>query len=358
MSRYLSERLRSLEPYVPGEQPQDRVYVKLNTNESPFAPDERVVEAVRKEAERLQLYPDPTCRKLKQALAARYGVKETQVLVTNGSDEALNFAIFSYCDDDRPVVYPDISYGFYSVFADLYNLERTVVPLKADFTMDVEAICKARGMVVIANPTAPTGIALGLDAIETILKSDPDRIVLIDEAYVDFGAQSCVPLIRDYENLIVVQTFSKSRSMAGARLGFLIANEALIRDLEAVRNSTNPYNINRMTMAAGIAALECDKIAQERCGRIIQIREEVKTALEDLGCEVLPSSTNFLFAKPPVGTGKEWYLGIKEKGVLVRYLKGERTGAFVRITIGSRDQMDRFLEATRAYFEEAEHEKK
>ncbi len=354
MTRFLSEQFRYLEPYVPGEQPQDKAYVKLNTNESPFGPDPGVLKAVQREAERLQLYPDPTGKALKEALAKYYGVAAGNVFLVNGSDEALNYAIMAYCDEILPIAYPDVSYGFYKVFADLYNLPQTVVPLKEDFTIDVDAFCSAKGMAVFANPNAPTGIDLPVSEIERILQSDPDRIVLVDEAYVDFGAESCISLVGKYDNLIVVQTYSKARSMAGARLGFLIADASIVQELEMLRYCTNPYNINRMTMAAGIAALENDAYYKNNCRTIMENRETVREKLEEMGCEVLPSSANFLFAKPPIGTGEEWYLALKEKGVLIRWLKGIRTSSYVRITIGSMEQMKAFLSATREYLKEVQ----
>jgi len=258
MSRFISERLSSLKAYVPGEQPQDKKYIKLNTNESPFPPSEEVVKAAEAEARRLELYPDPECRELKKALAERYEVGPQNITIVNGSDEALNFSFMAFAGDRYPVAYPDVSYGFYRVFADLYKLDRNEIPLKADLTIDTEAFNAQKGMVVIANPNAPTGISLSKEEIEEIVKSDTERIVLIDEAYVDFGGESVIPLIKRYDNLIVVQTYSKARSMAGARLGYAIASEEIIADLETVRNSTNPYNINRMTLAAGLAMLKND----------------------------------------------------------------------------------------------------
>ena len=247
MSRFFSSRFASLAPYVPGEQPQDQQYVKLNTNESPYPPSPRTRAAVSDaELARLNLYPDPTGTRLREAIAARYGVKPANVLLANGSDEILSFAFMAFCDAETPVAFPDISYGFYPVYAALYGLAAEKIPLRADFSMDVDAFCASRGMRVLANPNAPTGMALPLSEIERILSSDPDRVVLVDEAYVDFGAQTALPLLAKYENLLVVRTYSKSRSMAGARLGFALGSEALIRDLETIRFSTNPYNLNRL----------------------------------------------------------------------------------------------------------------
>ncbi|MBQ5957333.1 MAG: histidinol-phosphate transaminase [Clostridia bacterium] len=353
MSRFISERLSSLKAYVPGEQPQDKKYIKLNTNESPFPPSEEVVKAAEAEARRLELYPDPECRELKKALADRYEVRPENVMIANGSDEALNFSFMAFAGDRYPVAYPDVSYGFYRVFADLYKLDRIEIPLKADLSIDIETFKAQKGMVVIANPNAPTGISLSKEEIEEIVKSDTERIVLIDEAYVDFGGESVIPLIKRYDNLIVMQTYSKARSMAGARLGYAIASEEIIADLETVRNSTNPYNINRMTLAAGLAMLKNDRLAMENCRKIAEIREEVKGSLKELGCKVTDSRANFLFAKPPVGSGEDWYKELKKRGVLVRWLKGERTAPYIRVSIGNREQMDTFLRESREYFTEA-----
>ena len=255
MSRFLSDRFATLEAYVPGEQPQDMQYVKLNTNESPYPPSPRVTERLASgEIERLQLYPNPLYARLRELLAAHCGVKPENIFLGNGSDEVLSFAFLAFCDKENGAVFPDVTYGFYPVFARLYGIPFREVPLRADFTVDPADYKGNDAMVVLANPNAPTGLELPLDAVEDIIRANPDRIVIVDEAYVDFGAVSAVPLTAKYDNLLVVQTFSKSRSMAGARLGFGIASPALIADLDQMRYSTNPYNINRLTVAAGEAA--------------------------------------------------------------------------------------------------------
>ena len=338
MSRYLSEALRALEAYTPGEQPRDMKYVKLNTNESPYPPAPGVVEAVQAEAGRLQLYCDPVCADLRDALAKRYGVARENVFVSNGSDDILNFAFLAFGGGKR-VYFPDISYGFYKVFADLHSLPYRQIPLREDFSIDPADYRGLDGFIAIANPNAPTGMALTAAQIEGIVASNPDHVVLVDEAYVDFGAESCVPLTAKYDNLLVVQTFSKSRSMAGARLGFAIANEALIADLERVKYSTNPYSVNRMTLAAGVATLAADGICAENCRKVAQTREVTVEELRALGFEVLPSQANFVFARHPGAEGGTLYRTLKERGILVRHFDAPRISDYLRITIGTPEQM-------------------
>ena len=351
MSRFFTARLSKLTPYVPGEQPQDRKYLKLNTNESPFPPAPEVLKAVEEER-RLQLYSDPESLKLRQTLAGRYGLTADQVMVTNGSDEALTFAFMAFGDDDAPLVYPDITYGFYPVLADLLRIPSRTVPLDGEFRVRPEDYYDAKGTVVIANPNAPTGIALDLGEIESILRRNRDHVVLVDEAYVDFGGQSALPLLGKYENLLIIQTFSKSRSMAGARLGFAMGGTDLIRDLKTIQYSTNPYNVNRMTSAAGIAAVEAQAYYDDCCAKIRQNRAWTKEQLEEVGFTVLPSSTNFLFARSDRIGGEELYLAMKEKGILIRHFTAERIKDYNRITIGTADQMENFIAGVRECLEE------
>ena len=274
MSRFFTQRLAKLTPYTPGEQPRDMQYIKLNTNESPFPPSPAVIEAAKAEAGRLQLYSDPTCRELTDKLASLYGVAPAQVILTNGSDEVLNFAFMAFADEDHPLVFPAITYGFYPVFAELNRIPYEEIPLKEDFSVDYRDYLNLGGKtIVIANPNAPTGLCLTLAEIEEIVRTNPDGVVVIDEAYVDFGAESAVTLTDKYDNLLVTQTFSKSRSLAGARLGFGIGNKALIADLHTVRYSTNPYNVNRMTAAAGYAALCSDLLGKALGALQIQIQQ-------------------------------------------------------------------------------------
>ena len=354
MSTYFSSKYATLTPYTPGEQPRDMRYIKLNTNESPYPPSPGVLKAVEQEANLLQLYSDPTCQALAEKVSSLYNVCSSQVVMTNGSDEALYFAFMAYSDRSVPLVFPDISYGFYSVFADLLGVPYTTIPLKEDFTIEPTDYYSdgKRRTVVIANPNAPTGLALSLGQIEEILIHNSDNIVIIDEAYVDFGGESAVSLIDRYENLLVTQTFSKSRSMAGARLGFAIGNEALIADLHTLRYSTNPYNVNRMTAAAGCAAITENDYYMNNCRKIIDTRESVKVSLEEMGFSVLASKTNFLFIRHPGIGGKALYLALKSKGVLVRHFDKERIREYNRVTIGTPEEMEIFLKSIQTIMEE------
>ncbi len=343
MSRYFSERFAALSPYQPGEQPQDMQYVKLNTNESPFPPPQAVLDAVTVESRRLQLYSDPEGRLLRRKLAERCGVGEEQILLGNGSDELLSLAFMAFSDAAHPIAFPDISYGFYPVLASLLQLPCERVPLREDFRIAAEDYQGIGKTVVIANPNAPTGLCLGLDEIESILASNPDHAVILDEAYVAFGAESALPLLERYENLLVVQTFSKSRSLAGARLGFAAGSAALISDLNTLRCSINPYNVNRMTLAAGLASLENDEYNRENCRKVAENRAWTAQALKARGFSVLDSRANFLFARSEAIDGEALYRSLKARGVLVRHFRQDRISSFVRITVGSRTQMERLI---------------
>ncbi len=351
MSRFLNEKIKKLEPYVPGEQPRGRKYIKLNTNESPFPPSPEAIRLANEEAERLMLYPDPDCTALTEAIAEEYGVKPQNVILTNGSDEVLNFAFMAYCDENNPAIFPDITYGFYKVFADVNGVPCEEIPLKDNFTVDINDYVFRRGVVFIANPNAPTGIALPLSEIEKILVSNSDRIVVIDEAYVDFGGESAVKLIGKYENLLVTQTFSKSRSMAGARLGFGIASKEIIADLSRIKYSTNPYNINRMTAAAGLGAIKDKPYFVNNCSLIVENRAYTASELKKLGFEMTESKTNFLFAKTDKISGAELYSSLKERGILVRHFNKPRISEYLRITIGSRNEMDELIAAIKEILE-------
>ena len=352
MSRFRDSKFSLLKEYVPGEQPQDKKYIKLNTNESPFPPSPLVISSVNaEEVAKLNLYSDPECKILKKTVAERYGVETENVFLSNGSDEILNFAFMLY-GNVNGTVFPDISYGFYKVFGDLYNIKYDAIPLTESFEINPEDYKNTNKFVVIANPNAPTGIALSLDVIEDIIRSNPDNVVLIDEAYVDFGAESALSLIDKYNNLIVCRTYSKSRSLAGARLGFAFASKELIADLELIRNSTNPYNINRLTQIAGTACIREDEYYMNACKEIEKVREYTREELLKLGFEVLESKANFLFAKHNEIDGNELYLKLKGRGVLVRHFTSERICQFNRITIGTKDQMDIFLETVKSIMEE------
>ena len=343
MSRFFSDKYDKLTPYTPGEQPRDRQFVKLNTNESPYQPSPKAREYASKAAENLQLYCDIGCIALTARLAEMYGISAENILFTNGSDEALNFAFMAFCDASHPAVFPDITYGFYPVFADLNGVPYEELPLNDDFTVNVDAYCGAGKTVFLANPNAPTGIALPLSDVERIVGSNPDSVVVIDEAYVDFGAESAVSLIDKYPNLLVTQTFSKSRSLAGARLGMAIGDESLIRDLNTVKFSTNPYNVNTLTQAAGLGALEDDAYFRQNRAEIIRNRAYLTSELKKCGFITTDSSTNFVFAKHPDLDGERLYLALKERGVLIRHFTLDRIRDFNRITVGTRDQLDILL---------------
>ena len=352
MSRFFSYKYDKLTPYTPGEQPRERKYIKLNTNESPFSPSEKVVARVAEAARNLQLYSDPTCRTLHEKLAEVLGVSADEVLCTNGSDEILNFAFMAFCDEAHPAAFADITYGFYSVFADLNGVPYEAIPLREDFSVGVEDYLGIGKTIFIANPNAPTGIALSSCEIEKILVSNPDNVVVVDEAYVDFGGESCIPLIKKYKNLLVTGTFSKSRSMAGARLGFGVACQELIADLNTIKYSTNPYNVNSMTMAAGIAMLEDEETTKKNCATIMENRAYAEAEMKKLGFLMTDSKTNFLFAMHPEVDGGEVYTKLRERGILVRHFTVPRIAAYNRITVGSREEMEALITALQEILEE------
>ena len=340
MSRYFSDKYKRLVPYVPGEQPKNNVYIKLNTNENPFPPPDSVTKAVESVSRKLNLYSDPDETSMRNALAEFHGLEPDNFIVTNGSDEVLNFAFMAFCDSSHDAVFPDITYGFYPVFADVNNIEYQTIPLDKDFNVDVSGFCGVNKTVFIANPNAPTGIALLPGEIETIIKSNPDSVVVIDEAYVDFGAKSVVDLVSKYDNLLVTRTFSKSGFLAGGRLGYGIASRDIISDLNALRNSTNPYNVNSMTLAAGEAVLKETEYTN-RCIEIIkENRMFITEKLKKMGFTVLDSKANFIFVKHPDICGEDLYLDLKASGILVRHFRTDRIKEFNRITIGTRKDME------------------
>ena len=342
----LTQEAERLAPYTPGEQPTDLQYVKLNTNESPFPPSPRVIKAVtRAELLKLNLYSDPTCAALDGAVAAYYELRPENVLTGNGSDEILAFAFRAFCGQGKPVAFADITYSFYHAQTALFGLEKQIVPLREDFSLHVEDYMDFPGTIVIANPNAPTGMAVPRTDIQRLLEADPNRVVIVDEAYVDFGGESCVPMIFRYDNLLVVQTMSKSRSLAGGRLGFAMGSAGLIADLNRVKYSFNPYNVNRLSLLAGAAAVEDEDYFRSCCRTIGENRAWTTEALEKRGFTVLPSSANFIFAKPGRIPGGELYRRLKQDGVLVRWFDKDRIRDFVRITIGSREQMEKLTEA-------------
>lgn len=352
MSRYFSKKYARLTPYTPGEQPTNMKYVKLNTNESPFPPSEKAIKLAFEEAHRLQLYSDPTCSGLNSKLAEIFNLEPDEVLVTNGSDEILNFAFMAFCDLDTQAAFPDITYGFYPVFADLNGIPYTEIPLKEDFSINPSEYYNLNKTIFIANPNAPTGIALSKNTIEQIVANNRSNVVVIDEAYVDFGAESCIDLIHKYDNLLVVQTFSKSRSMAGARIGFGAGCRELIRDLNTIKYSTNPYNINRMSHAAAIGALSDEEYTKKNCQTIIDTRSYTTSELRKRGFTVLDSKANFVFASSDKISGLKLYEELKSRGVLIRHFEKGRLAPYNRITIGSREQMDILLKTIDKILEE------
>ena len=346
MSRFLTDRLSSLAEYVPGEQPKDKSYIKLNTNESPYPPSPKAMEIIDKATLcDLRLYCDPEAGSLKDEIAKSLGVNRCNVFVSNGSDEVLNFFFMAFCDKENKVCFPDISYGFYKVFAELYSLDYETVPLKKNFGIEPSDYFHKGKNIVIANPNAPTGLALTLEEVESIVKANPDRLVLIDEAYVDFGAQSAVSLTKKYQNLVVAQTFSKSRSLAGARLGFAIANEEIIKDFEKIKFSTNPYNVNSLTQAMGQRAIADREYFEENRQKIIEARSYTICELKKLGFHVTDSKANFVFAKKDGLSGKKIYTSLKDMGILVRHFDSPAVCDYNRITIGTMDDMKSLIRA-------------
>ena len=346
MSRFLSPTLAAVTPYTPGEQPQDQQYIKLNTNESPYLPSPAVIAAVSEhEVEKLRLYSDPACADLLKAAAAHFGLQPDQIMPGNGSDENLFFALRAFCDEQHPLAYADITYGCYGVWCGLMHIPSHIIPLKEDFTLDPKDYYGLNQTIVIANPNAPTGIALPRAEIEGILKANPNNVVIVDEAYVDFGGESCVPLIDRYENLLVVQTFSKSRQLAGARLGLAMGNAKLIADLNRVKFSLNPYNINRLTLKAGQAALEDTAYFEKTRAAIMDTRAWTMQQLTDRCFTVLDSRANFVFASTERINGGELYKGLKKNGILVRHFDAPRIENWLRITIGTPEQMQALMDA-------------
>lgn len=340
--RFWSPEVRELEPYVPGEQPKIQNLLKLNTNENPYPPSPKVVEAVQavlhEQADVLRLYPDPDATALKQAIAKQQDIDVSQVFVGNGSDEVLAHIFKAFFLQDEPILYPDITYSFYPVYSQFFGTKTKEIPLNENFEIDVRDYTQPNGGVIITNPNAPTSIALSLAEIEQVLQANPDRVVVIDEAYVDFGAESAVSLINRYENLVVCQTTSKSRSLAGLRVGFAIAQSHLIAALEAVKNSFNSYPIDRFAIAAAVASFEDQAYFEEQCQKVISSREKLVRDLTELGFNVLPSKANFIFATHSQHDAGQLAQKLREQGIIVRYFNKPRINQFLRITVGTDEQ--------------------
>jgi histidinol-phosphate aminotransferase len=345
MSKFLIDKFKNLTPYTPGEQPKERKYVKLNTNESPFPPSQAVIDAINKESVNLNLYSDPTASSLVKTASEFFKINENQIVFNNGSDESLYFSFMAFFNETTKLVFPEFTYGFYEVFADLLKIPYEKIPINSDFTINVNDYIGVNKNIVIANPNAPTGALLPLTDIEKIVASNPNNVVIIDEAYIDFGGETALPLINKYNNLLVIRTFSKSASLAGGRLGFAVGNEELTKDINTIRFSTNPYNVNRLTLASGVAVFNDYNYYKNNCKTIIRNREFLTTELEKLGFNVVKSHANFVFASSNKISGESLYLKLKERGILVRYFNKEKIKNYVRITIGSKSQLNALLEA-------------
>ena len=352
MSRYWSAVVHGLTPYVPGEQPKIDNLVKLNTNEHPYGPSPKALAAIRDAAsDALRLYPDPNADALKAALARRHGVQPDQIFVGNGSDEVLAHAFMALLKHDRELWFPDVTYSFYPVYCGLYDIAHRKVPLADDFTIRVEDYLPQgthrAGAIIFPNPNAPTGRLLALDAVERIVQGNPDAVVLVDEAYVDFGGESAIKLVHRCPNLLVVHTFSKSRSLAGLRVGYAVGHPDLIEGLERVKNSFNSYPLDRLALAGAVASVEDEAFFQESCRRVIATRDALVGQLHDLGFEVLPSAANFVFARHPLRDGAALAAGLRQRAIIVRHFKQPRIDAFVRITVGTDEQCGRLVDALR-----------
>ncbi len=341
MKKYWSKRIQTLVPYTPGEQPKDRVFVKLNTNENPYPPSPKVVEAIRGVQESsLRLYPDPEATALRQAIAEYHGLAPEQVFCGNGSDEVLGLCFYAFFTPGKKVVFPDITYSFYPVYTQLFGLDYEEVPLNEDFTLPVDKFLGGNGGAVICNPNAPTGRTLPLSDIRRILDANPDVVVLVDEAYADFGAESAVELINEYPNLVVVCTMSKSRSLAGMRIGYALGNADLIAGVNCVKNSFNSYPLDRLALAAGEAAIRDVDYFESTRTMVMRTRERTVKRLQELGFFVHESSANFIFITHPNKSGGELQQGLRDRGVLVRWFNKPRIDRYLRVSIGTDEEMD------------------
>ena len=348
MSRFWSPVVHSLSPYVPGEQPKLDGVVKLNTNENPYPPSSRVLTAIAAATDRLRLYPDPGATVLREAIAARHDVAPEEVFVGNGSDEVLAHIFQALLQHDAPLLFPDITYSFYPVYCSLYAIRYEEVPLDAAMRVRIADFRRPCSAILLSNPNAPTGIALPREAIETLVTEHPDQLVVVDEAYVDFGAESAVPLVARHDNLLIVQTLSKSRALAGLRVGFAIGQRPLIEALERVKDSFNSYPLDCLAIAGAVAAMEDDPWFQETRQRIIANRQSLAHALSGLGFEVLPSMANFVFARHPSQRGADLAVRLREHGILVRHFQKPRIEDFLRITVGTEDQCNRLIAVVRS----------
>lgn len=349
MSRFLNSRYSALEPYTPGEQPKvTGRLIKLNTNESPYPPAPGVLEVINnQELQKLRLYSDPAASELTAAIADFYGLKQEQVMVGNGSDEVLAFIFMAMRGSNDVIYYPEISYSFYPVYCDIFHAHGVKVPLREDFSIGASDYFNLDGTIIITNPNAPTGRALTLDEIESILINNEENLVVIDEAYVDFGADSAAGLIDRYDNLMVVQTFSKSRSLAGARIGFAMASSEIIADMNKLKFSFNPYNLNRLSILAGTEAMKDREYFEDTRSRIMETREKFVDEMREMGFTVLPSKANFVFAASDRISGEEYFRELRKYNIIVRHFSDSRICNYVRITIGTPEEMKSLTDATR-----------
>ncbi|MGO1692968.1 MAG: histidinol-phosphate transaminase [Marinobacter sp.] len=349
MSKFWSPLVKDLVPYVPGEQPKMANLVKLNTNENPYGPSPKVIEAIQAELnDSLRLYPDPAGESLRQTIASYHSVKSQQVFLGNGSDEVLAHIFHALFQHGQPILYPDVTYSFYPVYCGLYSIEGKAVPLTGSFEINPEDYRQPNGGIIFPNPNAPTGRYLGLEHVEEILQANPERVVVVDEAYIDFGGETAIKLVDQYPNLLVCQTLSKARSLAGLRVGFAIGHTDLIDGLNRVKDSFNSYPLDRLAQAGAKAAYEDEAWFQKSCAGVISERERVAGALSELGFEVLPSKANFIFARHKEKPGESLAKELREQGIIVRHFNKPRISDFLRITIGTPEQNDALISGLRA----------
>lgn len=346
MSKYWSNKVKSLKPYVPGEQPKDKKYIKLNTNENPYPPSPKVVQAIKEAANGdLKLYPDPEVDSLRMTIANYYGLTKDEIFIGNGSDEVLGFSFMAFFNPEEPILFPDISYSFYKVYANLFDIDYKLVALDEDFNIPIDKFSDKNGGIVIANPNAPTGKYIEVEKLEKLIKNNLDSVVIIDEAYVDFGGESSVRLIKDYPNLLVVQTLSKSRSLAGLRVGFAMGNKELITALNIVKNSINSYTIDRLALVGAKAAFEDKEYFFDTRKKVIKTREKTVDALKKIGFKVIDSKANLIFISHPKIYAEVLFKELRDKGILVRYFKDARIDNYLRVSIGTDNEMEEFVEA-------------
>ncbi|MBC8015803.1 MAG: histidinol-phosphate transaminase [Sporomusaceae bacterium] len=345
MSKYWSDVVQNLDPYVPGEQPKDKTYIKLNTNENPYPPSPKVLAAIKQAAnENLRLYPTPTCDELRTTIAHYHGLKAEQVFVGNGSDELLAFSFLAFFNPGSAILFPDITYSFYPVYCALFHIDYTLVPLEEDFSIPAEKFLEKNGGIIFPNPNAPTGKSIDLKSIAEIAEHNADQVVIIDEAYIDFGGESAVKLIEGYPNLLIIQTLSKSRSLAGLRVGFAMGHKDLIEALDRVKNSINSYTLDRLALAGALESFKDEQYFQDARQKVIVTREKTALRLELMGFRMVPSKANFIFVSHPSISAEHLYQQLREKGILVRYFKKARIDNYLRISIGTEEEMESLLQ--------------